>query len=288
MKYQKRVFELHEPIGFGQYSKLTIQQIYCGAAVLPVVWCREILRRIFSKHDSPFMSTGKKYCSHLSVSFLGNQMILKIKAGHEYIAAMARIDLTNFDYHTEINNFLAEYYFGLPQNDPQGSIVMYSEQYFEDISRAGIVDYNEVVGKEYYLEEDRYSLHFGKPSYIHWLIKNVEFFSLRPSDLIALAKLDVNSFLGFQVNKITESILPIRALITKRKEFTPDSLVSLNEKKWRLFEAITYTLNSEESYNENDETESKYNYSDGYGGYVNDKLIDDAFDGEPEAYWNID
>ena len=38
----------------------------------------------------------------------------------------------------------------------------------------------------------------------------------------------------------------------------------------------------------NGPVEGSSRYSDGYGGYLDDHFIDDAFGGEADAYWNID
>lgn len=288
MKNQKRIFELDGPIKFGKYSKLTVKQIYCGNSALPDEWICEVLRRNFLPSENGFKVLGQPYQHNFKIDFQGKYLTMSLKPDCQHLLKLNGFDLNHCNYWVEINNFLTECYYGIPQNDAKGSAAMYSQQYFEDRAREGMIDFNDILGEGFFSLECRYALRYGQPTYISWLIQNVEYFSLRPNDLDDLEDFEINSFLGIWVKKVNEhTFLPSTVFIKHKQKFS-DYIKKYNEKKWAIFLSQQEDERSRNNYNESEVSASKYNYSDGYGGYVSDSFIDDVLDGEPEAYWNLD
>lgn len=219
------------------------------------------------------------------IKFVERRLTMSLKKDHEHMQDYNGFNLQVCNYWHEINNFLTEYYFGIPHAN--GSATLYSEHFFEDKAREGMINYNDMMGTDYFSLEERFTLRYGQPAYISWLIQNVNYFSLLPSDLNLLEELEINNFLGIWVKRINEhNFLPTPAF-TKRKEKFPEHIKALNEKKWELFQSQMINNASNDNFEDN-KSGSKYSYSDGYGGFVSDNFIDDVLDGEADAYWNLD
>ncbi|MDK2842764.1 MAG: hypothetical protein PWQ17_2270 [Anaerophaga sp.] len=130
----------------------------------------------------------------------------------------------------------------------------------------------------------------GNPEYIEWCIKNVEDFMLDPEELIELQKLEIYRFKGIEVIHKIDDIYEYKPKIIIEKFQFSEQIFEINNKKYED------SIDIEEDYSfndyDNDYDERTYeNYNGSYAQDVegwSDQDIDDALDGAPDAYWNID
>lgn len=95
------------------------------------------------------------------------------------------------------------------------------------------------------------------PSYLNWCIIHLDHFYISDDSIPELTNLG--------------------------ESFSEEALMKLSEKK-SLWEAQNHTR-----YNRSDDSESSRSYDEYGGAYdFDDDTINTAFDGDPEAYWNID
>ena len=141
--------------------------------------------------------------------------------------------------------------------------------------------------KKYSLGKEKPELTGGNPEYIEWCIKNVDYFFIDSEELSELQNLDVHVFIGIEVKHKIEDIYEYKPRIKIIKHNFKVEIINTNKVK---FES---TLKSDNHYQEEDSSnERTYDkYSGSYAQDVegwSDQDIDDAFGGEPDAYWNID
>lgn len=136
---------------------------------------------------------------------------------------------------------------------------MANNYYFEDISTTF------KFGK--YYDEPLYFIIWRDPSYIYWCINNIPDFTITPEVLSQIRNLFPNFII---TNEFKHHVDYLDENLSDNEEF----------------------YNDDEDYNYYDgETPTYEKYSGSYAqdemGYSDDD-IDTIFDGDPNAYWNID
>lgn len=128
----------------------------------------------------------------------------------------------------------------------------------------------------------------GAPEYIEWAIKNVSDFYINLSDIDALHNLLFHKYIGLSVRKTEDTIYSFSPLYYSSKYIFDEDTLKINASKT--------TLNDDDGsffkpVYKAGEVRSFENYSNSYAQGVedwSDEEIDNAFGGEPDAYWNID
>lgn len=126
-------------------------------------------------------------------------------------------------------------------------------------------------------------------SYISWAIKNVDYFYIDEEVFQSLDEENNWNFQSRYISKFNSSIIgpgliEYKPILDNKPVRLSSDLIELNHQK--IDHAVkTGVLN----FKQKKESKGKYGgtYAQDYMGY-SDQEIDDAFDGIPDAYWNID
>ena len=237
MSTQTHTFELYSPIGFGQYSILPVEEIYTGTGFLPISWCQQEVQKALI-HFKPL---GQPYHKFFNIYPDGKYLKVVLNEDYSKVDYFGGVHLNQFDVHREINNILTEIYYGIPNNDAQGSVASYSEEFFIDHKQEKLlldillIELEITRGNKQVMRVERNVLKNGKPSYISWLIQNVDFFSLQPADLAKLEGLEINSFFGIWLKQIDQVTFELGVAFTKRREVFSEHMKQLNKVKWEAF-----------------------------------------------------
>lgn len=229
MSAQKRPFDLHTALRFGQYSPLTVTEVYRGTGDLPAAYCKKKLLEALEL----FKPLGYNCEKFFKVSITDKTLNVEVQQGAYYYKG---VHLKQLDFSREVNNILHEMNTGVPFD-------LYDEhKIMDDVSLTWSEDDERRTEKEKMIvfnvpdeEQTHYILRNGKPNYVSWLIENVEFFSLPPDNLQALEKLEVLTFNWIYLKKLNEGNYSINASYLKSKSEFSNKIKVLNESKWNAF-----------------------------------------------------
>lgn len=137
------------------------------------------------------------------------------------------------------------------------------------------------------------------PDYIEYCINDKRYnFCLSPEDIQKLQSKHCYRFGGIELYilipawKLHSGAMTglYKAIINRNKFTFKDETIIENNKKFERIQNRTFNFNKskkaskQNGFSDIDEPQ----YSDGYGGYHDNEMIDDAFEGDPDNYWNVD
>jgi hypothetical protein len=282
------MYNLNDKLHFGKYEGFTIEEIYCGQAYLTQQFVNDFLyiklnnlQFNIDKYDK--VPTQKEIISVQVKDFeilTDNKMkfLLTLQLNN------FNIDTTNSRYDKILNEVFSNIVWELTLDDS-------SKETIDIWGSANMViqDLNS-KGKSYKLSAD--------PSYIEWCINNLDTFFLDLEELIKLTSTSCHHFHGVGLFKhigwyesVTTPIICLchyeSILYAKKFQLLPETTVE-NQRKFNDYHHPQHEV-FDGSYNITNYSElDDQQYLDGYGGYHNNNMIDDAFEGDPDNYWNVD
>lgn len=126
------------------------------------------------------------------------------------------------------------------------------------------------------------------PNYILWCIKKVNGFSFDESELEAMRELESRVLEKIMISEIKSDLLEYKACYKTSRVRISETIEKTNSRKNELINE-TQTGSPEEGTDRQSRSFGEYSgsYAQDVMGY-SDQEINDAFDGDPDAYWNID
>jgi hypothetical protein len=128
----------------------------------------------------------------------------------------------------------------------------------------------------------------GDPSYIEYCLNNWENFYISSADLINLQKHNKPHNIQFDICEIYSNVLKYKVKFTEFEFSFRQSTIIENERKYELIreKVVDQDFPHFEGY---DSTEGRGGYDEFNGAFgYDDDTINDAFEGDPSNYWNID
>lgn len=123
----------------------------------------------------------------------------------------------------------------------------------------------------------------SSPNIIIWYIKNVENFSINPNVFKEILELPVWQFQGIELKFRVQNGLSYKPYFTNYKIELRKDLIDMNEMKYLNHTSKNFSnRNNNHSYNQ-----FNGSYAQDIMGF-SDQDINDAFEGDPGLYWNID
>lgn len=247
---------INEPLNFGKYKGLTIKEVYQGTNFLNKDLIKGYLLEKIATADSTILS------EHILVD------IMDFEISDTLIRVTPCVEDLFGNWTKNIENLFRN------GNSWADRLI-------------GNLSLDEYNIKKHSLNKEKIELADGNPDYIDWCINNVGFFFITPEELLELQNLEVYIFAGIEVKHKIEDIYEYKPRINVIKHEFKEKSVNLNNTK---FES---KMNHGDDYQQKDfsngRTFEKYNgtYAQDVEGW-SDQDIDDAFGGEPDAYWNID
>jgi len=245
-------------LNFGKYKNLSVRQIFQGSDSLP----NSLFKDYFN--------------NNLSISgFLSN------------------LTSSELELIEKLNIFVTEGYF-----------VITSGQAGDDFSKAlsslfrnkdtvkernkGFIPVNSFIYSSNYNKGFDTVKFSAAPEYIEWALKKVESFFIDSEDLIALQNCTCYKYIGIDVKKVDVNLYSFTPLYYSYKYVLDDEAIGKNIAKLEGYRNVRQDAKTtvEDNFKSTFEkyTNSYVQSTEGWS----DQEIDDAFGGEPDAYWNID
>lgn len=161
-----------------------------------------------------------------------------------------------------------------------GVIVSSEERFIERMKKNTFLKYLNEVSRPKGKSD---AVLLGDPWYVNWCIINRREFNLSEDDLQRIQSLDYKLYLGLEIEYKMEDIYSYRPIYGLNKYEFPKNI--LQQKLSREDKKIRF------GWNEDIEKKTYRRYQGSHAQEVegySDKFIDDAFGGDPDAYWNID
>lgn len=260
-----------EKIGFGKYSPLSLLEIYTGTKIFPKIYTDSFIpfikQTIINKRDVINSVYGEEYPIENPLSMYNN-----------YIYYSYETDESRFEDYTF--DTLKEQFDKIFTIEIPISAIAYQQPNLIDL---------EQISSHSIINNERYMINEGCPEYVNWLLLEHNSFFIQPAHLFQLEKRDINYHYGNELIKIVNGIASFKPKFsTYRRKFS-EIIIAANEEKFNMWLDNLPSSNSAWPEDTFDSLYNKYgNPSDGYGDSLDDDFIDDALDGEPDAYWNID
>lgn len=260
-----------EKIGFGKYSPLSVLEIYTGTKIFPKSYIDSFIpfikQAIIDSEDVINLVYGEDFPIEQPLSMYNNYIY------YSYTTDESRFEDHTFD--TLKGEFDKIFIIEVPI-----SAIAYQQPNLIDLKQKAL---HSIIDNERYMIEE------GCPEYINWLIQEHNNFFIQPVHLSQLEELDINYHHGNELVKIANGIASFKPKFSSYRRKFSKTTADANEEKFNIWLDSLPSSNSTWGEDTFDDQYSVYgNPSDGYGGSLDDNFIDNALDGEPDAYWNID
>lgn len=275
MSAQKRAFNLYKPLRFGKYAALSIVEIYSGTGELPAAYCAKYLLDALKL----FKPLDENYEQFFQVKIVDNVLNVSINPKKGYYKG---VYFKNFDFCREVNNTLSEFEFGFPLELYNGYELI--EEYHRSFSSDEERGEREELIKFIHDEKAYNIMRYGKPDYISWLIKNVDFFSLSPENLKALERLYVLEFNGMYLRETGQGTYSIHQSFLKSKKEFSSQIKILNGNKWIDFEEIQRQASEAESFESWGDSGSSSRNRDFYSDDDEDQIMRGLSNGDGDLF----
>lgn len=258
MKY---TFEsLEDTFQFGKFKGYTLKEVYTGSGKVNSDLFYEFLNELHENNDFGILFP-EPYSVIFEIKRFDKQRIW-FKKSDLQLSKLEGFKRKEEDFLIEIR---AEVFMGMLDSLPINN------------GNFKIVDYALKRG------EDSQKIPAGSPDAIKWYIKNVDSFSINPDVLNSLFSFFTFELNNLKLSRIRNLEFSYEPYFKKEKITFPEDLIKKNSLKYEA-----RNINHAKS-DYDDRTYHRYQ-----GSYASDNMgfsdqdIDDAFDGDPNAYWNIE
>jgi hypothetical protein len=263
----KHVFEsLEDTFQFGKFKGFTLKEVYTGNSSIDLKLLHDFLKHLIDTNDRSLIM-ARRMRVKLSVEKFDEKVI-----GYGYKDLNPPLtgieELKNKEPHF-IENMVYNLIFDQPHGDTMRFI-------------SGNYNIVEFALNNYSHTE---KLPGESSSVIAWYIKNVSDFCVNPAVLTNLITHDVYEFTTVQLTRIRNLEFSYTAVFKREQRSFSRDIIDLNASKYAARHA------QHESNRTNDDESTYHRYQGSYASDemgFSDQTIDDVFDGDPDAYWNID
>ncbi len=192
--------EIDDRFNFGKYRGYSLREVYQGMDQIENALIKEyILDKVLGEYRN-------------IIDFPVLAEIIKLELSETLIRVKSNVDDTN----------------GFWKNKLEGVLRNGNTRYDRMIGNISLDRLSNLKN----FEDDEYSLfREGSPGYIEWCIKNIDYFSIEPDDLMRLQTLDVFCFLGIEISYKIEDIYEYKPiLIAIKHQFSPE-IIEINRNK---------------------------------------------------------
>lgn len=239
---------------FGKYKNLSVREVYQGT--------NNISRKLLRKYLEEKIKTLPK--NELHDTFLLEAFDLEIS--DSLIRVIPILDDFKGNWSKEVEKILKN------SNSWTDKLV----------GNISIDDFN---AKVYSTGKEKPEITDGNPEYIQWCIETIDDFYIEQDDLNELQLLDIHRFKGIEIIHKIDDIYEYKPKYQVEKYNFPDDIMEINENKYNA------SFGYDNDYDDNTDEPTYENYNGSYAQDVegwSDQDIDDALEGDPDAYWNID
>lgn len=269
--------KIDEKIGFGKYRDFTPKEIFCGAGSCSTDFMRSFISERFSKGETWWIEISTpsniKSLVVLSFRFISyNEIEIDVELKLSVKDFQKKDLISTEDVLPHLNGMLRS-----------------SELSFEKFAFGSA---NDVLLLENKIKGTTF-LPFADIGYIFWCIREVDNFYIEEAELEYLEDKEVIFFEGVHLEYKDSNKFYCNPIFRKTKVKISDEIKIINSEKVnskRHNNKIFRPNYEEENYGGSYEKYGCYfGSSNGWNGpNFSDDIIDDAFEGDPENYWNID
>lgn len=251
--------KIDETFYFGKYKNLSIKEVYQGT--------NNINRKLIKGFLKERIKTLEK--NELNDTFFLEAFDFEIS--DSIIRAVPKLNDFKGNWANEIEKLF------INRNNSWLDILL---------SNISIDDYNVKV---YSIKKSKLEITSGNPEYIEWCIESIDNFYIEQHELKELQLLDIFRFKGIEIIHKIDDIYEYKPKYQVEKYRFPENVIAINENK--NYSSANFDNDMDNDFDDVMNESTYENYSGSYAQDVegwSDQDIDDALDGDPDAYWNID